>query len=189
MTDDDGIIVAGGNSATELLTVLCLKVLLGCHKDVGRGIKLQELGCPLLCQMVGNNKQGLLTQAQPLAFHGGGYHFKGLACSNHMGKQSIAAIKDMGDGVDLMGSQLDLRVHAYKVQMTAIVLTGTDGVELLVIKLAKALSAVRIFPNPVLECLLNHFLLALCDSGFLFVQHRCFFTAGIIDIIEDPHIL
>ena len=136
VTDDDSIIVAGGNSTAEFLAVLCLKVLFGCHKDVGRGIKLQELGCPLLCQMVGNNKQGLLTQAQPLAFHGGGYHFKGLACSNHMGKQSIAAIKDMGDGVDLMGSQLDLRVHAYKVQVTAIVLTGTDGVELLVVKLA-----------------------------------------------------
>ena len=86
--------------------------------------------------MVGNDEQGLLTKAQSLALHGGGYHFKGLACTNHMGKECITAIKDMGDGIDLMGSQFDLRVHANKVQVTAIVLTGTDGVELLVVKLA-----------------------------------------------------
>ena len=189
VTNDDGIIVTGSNSAAELLTVLRLKVLFCCHKDIGRGIKLQELGCPLLCQMVGNNEQGLLTKAQTLALHGSSYHFKGLACTNHMGKQCVAAIKDVGNGVNLMGAQLDLRVHAYKVQVTAIVLAGTNGVELLVIKLAKALSSVWVFPDPVLERLLDHFLLALCDSGFLFVQHRCFLAAGIIDIIEDPHIL
>ena len=73
--------------------------------------------------------------------------------------------------------------------MTAIVLTGTDGVELLVVQPAKALSAVGVFPYPVLERLLDQFLLALCDGGFLFVQHRGFLAAGIIDIIEDPHIL
>ena len=189
VTNDDGIIVTGGNSAAELLTVLCFKVLFGCHKDVGRGIQLQKLGCPLFCQMVGNNEQGLLTKAQTLTLHGSSYHFKGLACANHMGKQSVAAIKDMGNGVDLMGAQLDLRVHAYKVQVTAIVLTGSDGVELLVVKLTQALSSVRVFPDPVLECLLNHFLLALCDGGFLLVQHRCFLAASIIDIIKDPHIL
>ena len=189
VTNDDGIIVTGSNSAAELLTVLRLKVLFCCHKDIGRGIKLQELGCPLLCQMVGNNEQGLLTKAQPLALHGSSYHFKGLTSTNHMGKQSVAAIKDMSNGIHLMGAQLDLRVHAYKVQVTAIVLAGTNGVELLVIKLAKALSSVWVFPDPVLERLLDHFLLALCDSGFLFVQHRCFLAAGIIDIIEDPHIL
>ena len=139
--------------------------------------------------MVGNHEQGLLTKTQSLTLHGGGNHFKGLARANHMGKQRVAAIKDVSNGVDLMGSQFDLRVHADKVQVTAIVLSGTDGIELLVIKLTQALSAVWVFPDPVLERLLDHFLLALCDGGFLFVQHRCFLAAGIIDIIEDPHIL
>ena len=189
VTNDDGIIVAGSNSAAELLAVLRFKVLLGRHKDIGRGIKLQELGCPLLCQMVGDYKQGLLTQPQPLALHGSRYHFKGFACTYHMGKQSVATVKNMSNGVDLMGSQFNFRVHTHKVQVTAIVLTGTDGVELLVVQPAKALSAVGVFPYPVLERLLDQFLLALCDGGFLFVQHRGFLAAGIIDIIEDPHVL
>ena len=104
VADDDGIIVAGGNSAAELFAVLRFKVLLSRHKDIGRGIKLQELGCPLLCQMVGDYKQGLLTQTQPLALHGSRYHFKGFASANHMSKECITTIKDMGDGIDLMGS-------------------------------------------------------------------------------------
>ena len=46
-----------------------------------------------------------------------------------------------------------------------------------------------IFPYPVLERLLDHLLLALCDGGFLFVQHRSLFAVVIIDIIKDSHIL
>ena len=35
VTDDNGVIVAGGNAGAELLAVACLKVLFGSHKDIG----------------------------------------------------------------------------------------------------------------------------------------------------------
>ena len=40
MPDNDGIVIAGGNSAAELFAVLGFKVFLRCHQNVGRGIKL-----------------------------------------------------------------------------------------------------------------------------------------------------
>ena len=38
VSDDDGVVVAGGNSAAELLAVSRLKVLFGCGKNIGRGV-------------------------------------------------------------------------------------------------------------------------------------------------------
>ena len=106
-----------------------------------------------------------------------------------MGQQRISAVEDMGDGIDLMGPQGDLRVHAYKFQMTAVIFTGAQGVELLVVQSAKPIPAVGILPDPVLEGLLDHLLLALGDGGFLLVQHRGFLSTLIEYIIEDAHIL
>ena len=53
-----------------------------------------------------------------------------------MGKQGVAAIEDMGDRIYLVGAKLDLRVHTYEGQMGAVILPGTDGVELLIVELA-----------------------------------------------------
>ena len=66
MPDNNGVIVAGGDPATEFLAVLGFKILAGSDKDIGRRIKLQKLSGPLLRQMVGHHKEGFLTQAQPL---------------------------------------------------------------------------------------------------------------------------
>ena len=66
MPDNNGIIVAGGDPATEFLAVLGLKILAGSDKDVRCRIELQKLSGPLLRQMVGHHKEGFLTQAQPL---------------------------------------------------------------------------------------------------------------------------
>ena len=49
VTDDDGVVVAGGDSPTEPLTVLSLEVLPCGHQDVGGGIELKELRGPLFC--------------------------------------------------------------------------------------------------------------------------------------------
>ena len=35
MPDNDGIVIAGGNSAAELFTVLGFKVFLRCHQNIG----------------------------------------------------------------------------------------------------------------------------------------------------------
>ena len=66
MPDDNGIVVAGGDPSTEFLAVLGFKILAGSDKNIGRRIELQKLSGPLLCQVVGHHKEGLLTQAQPL---------------------------------------------------------------------------------------------------------------------------
>ena len=112
MADNNGVIVAGGDAPTEFLAVFGFKILAGGNEDICRRIELQKLSGPLLCQVVGHHKEGLLAQAQPLALHGSGYHFEGLACAHHMGKQSISTIQNVGDGVDLVFAERDLRVHA-----------------------------------------------------------------------------
>ena len=66
MTDNNGIVVAGGDAPTEFLAVFGFKILAGSNEDICRRIKLQKLGGPLLGQMVGNNEQRFLAQAQPL---------------------------------------------------------------------------------------------------------------------------
>ena len=76
MPDNNGIVVAGGDPTTEFLAVFGFKILAGGNEDICRRIKLQKLSGPLLCQVVGHHKEGLLAQAQPFAFHGSGYHFK-----------------------------------------------------------------------------------------------------------------
>ena len=40
MPDNDGIVIAGGNSAAELFAVLGFKVFLRCHQNIGRGVEL-----------------------------------------------------------------------------------------------------------------------------------------------------
>ena len=45
VADDNGIIVAGGDTGAEFLTVVGFKVLLGSDKDVGRRVEPQKLGC------------------------------------------------------------------------------------------------------------------------------------------------
>jgi len=66
MPDNNGIVVAGGDPTTEFLAVFGFKILTGSDKDVRCRIKLQKLSGPLLRQVVGHHKEGLLTQAQPL---------------------------------------------------------------------------------------------------------------------------
>ena len=112
MPDNNGIVVAGGDPSTEFLAVLGFKILAGRNKDVRCRIELQKLSGPLLCQVVGHHKEGLLAQAQPLALHRRRDHFKRLAGTHHMGKQSISTVEDVGDGVDLVLAERDLRVHA-----------------------------------------------------------------------------
>ena len=87
-----------------------------------------------------------------------------------MGQQGIPAVEDMGDGVHLMGPQGDLRVDAHKVQVAPVVLAGPYAVEFVVVEPCQPLPALGVLPDPVLERLLDKFLLALGDSRFLLVQ-------------------
>ena len=94
----------------------------------------------------------------------------------------------MGDGVDLMGPQGDLRVHTHKIQVAPVVLAGPGAVELVVIEPRQAFSPGRVFPNPILERLLDKLLLALGDGGFFLVQDGGFLPISIFNVVKNPHV-
>ena len=139
--------------------------------------------------MVRHHDQTLLTEAQALALLCQRHHGKGFARTDHMAKQFISTVQPAGDGVELMLAQADLWVDPGQAQMAAVILTGTDRVELLVIQPRQPFPSGWVFPDPFLECLLDQFLLGLRDGGFFLVQHRCPLAVCILDIVEDAHIL
>ena len=62
----------------------------------------------------------------------------------------------MGDSVFLMLPQSDLRVHAGEYDMTAVILPGTGAVHFLVVLPHQRFAALRVFPNPVFESVLDN---------------------------------
>ena len=79
VADDNGVIVAGGNTGAEFLAVSRLKVLFGDGKNIGRGVQTQELRRPLLNQVIGHHKHGLVAKAEAFALHRRRDHLKSLA--------------------------------------------------------------------------------------------------------------
>ena len=187
--DDDGIVVAGSDAPAELLAIFCLKILFRGHQHIGGRIELQELAGPLLGQMVRHHKEGFLAQAQPLGFHRRRHHLERLPCPHYVCKQGVAAIEDVGDGVHLMLPQGDLRIHAGKVDVAAVVFTGSVAVEQNVVRLADLLPPFRVFPYPLRKRLLQQLLLALCNGGLLFVEHRHTPSVQVVLVIENTDIL
>ena len=104
MPDNHGIIIACGNPAAELFAVCRFKILLRRHKDIGGRVQPQVLGSPLPDKVVWHDKHGFLAQPQTLAFLCCGDHLKGLSRTYLVGKERVAAVKDMGNRIDLMGS-------------------------------------------------------------------------------------
>ena len=188
MSDDDCIIVAGCDSAAELLAVSRLEVLFGSSEDICGGIQPEKLACPLLGQMVRYNKKRLLAQAESLAFHCRCNHFKSFACTNFMCKERIAAVEDVGNSVFLMLTELDLGVHTAEYDMGAVVLTRASGVKKLVVLCDKLLPSVGVSPNPVLESVLDCLLLLLCQGGLLGIEHTPLFAIGVSYGVIDTHI-
>ena len=83
-----------------------------------------------------------------------------------------------------MGPQRDCRVDSHKVQMASIVLPGADRVKFLVVEPRQPLPALRVFPNPILERLLDKLLLTLGDGGFFLVQDRSPIAMLVLHIIH-----
>ena len=100
--DDDGIVVPGSDAGTEFFSVGSFKILAPCHQKFCIRIKVQKFCRPLLRQVVGDNKKTFLTQAQSFCLHSGGCHLEGLPCSHFVGKQRIAAIEHVRNGIALM---------------------------------------------------------------------------------------
>ena len=68
-----------------------------------------------------------------------------------MGKERTAAIKDMGDSVDLMGSKCDFWADTSESDMASVILTGSHRVKSVVVITDKAVSPFWGFPYPILK--------------------------------------
>ena len=139
--------------------------------------------------MIRNHEQAFLTQSQPFALLRSRYHLEGLPSPYDVRQQCIAAVKDMGNGVDLMRSESDLGVDAHKAHVAAVVLTRACAVELFIVEPCQLFTPFRIFPNPVRKSLFDKLLFALRDCCFLLIEHSRFLAVLVLDIIEDPHVL
>ena len=188
VADDNGVIVAGGDTGAEFLAVVGFKVFLGSDKDVGRRVEPQKLRRPLFRQMVWHDKNGFLAQSQPLRFHRRGYHFKGFSRANFVCQQRIPAVQHMGDGVFLMLPEGDFRVHPRENDVAAVILAGTSAVHFLVVLPYQRFAALRVFPNPVLERIPDKLLLLRGKGGFLGVEDAALPSVCVLYGIVDANI-
>ena len=79
--------------------------------------------------------------------------------------------------------------HTGKADMAAVIFTGFDAVEDLIVFLAQCFPALRVFPYPVGKRLLDDFLLCLRSCGFLCVEYRLFIPVFVINIVKDTGVL
>ena len=99
MADDNGVIVAGGDTGAEFLAVSRLEVLLGDGEDIGRGVQTQKLRRPLLNQMIRHHKHGLVAKAEALALHRCRDHLEGLARADLVRKERVTAIQNVRNSI------------------------------------------------------------------------------------------
>ena len=105
--------------------------------------------------MLGDYNHGFLGNAKPLGFHGTCHHLEGLARADTMRQQGIPAVKGMGDSIFLMFPKLDFRVHAGEGQAAAVILAGTDVIEMAVIVGHQPVAPFLILENPLGKFLLE----------------------------------
>ena len=188
VSDDDGIVVACGNSAAELLTVSRFKVLFRCGENVGRRVQTEKLACPLFGQVIWNDKQWFLAKSKPFALHRRRYHLEGLPCAYLVCKERVAAVENVGNGVLLMLTELDFGVHTAENDVRTVILTRAVRIEKLVILGDKLLPSVGVFPNPITKRILDCLLLLLSESGFLGIEHSAFTPIGVSNGVIDTNI-
>ena len=106
-----------------------------------------------------------------------------------MSQQSIAAVEDVSDGVDLVLAERDLRVHAAEIDVTAIILAGAVAVEQDIVGLTDGFAPVRVFPDPLSKSVFNEFLLTLGDGCLFLVQNGNSAPFLIVLVIKNADIL
>ena len=184
MPDDDSIVISGGNPAAKGLTPCRSEIFLSGHQNIGGGIKLKVFAGPLPNQVIGHHHHGFVAQAQPLALLGNGNQLEGLAGPYAVSQQSVPSIERPRNGILLMGTQRNFRVHPRKDQVRAVIFSGAQIVEPLVVERCQPFPAVRVLPNPILECLFDLRLLSLGNGSFLLVEH-CLPLAVHLHIVKD----
>ena len=73
-----------------------------------------------------------------------------------------------------MLSQIDLRVHAHKMNVTTVILTGPGAVKELVVLFYQQGAPLRVFPDPASKSVLDSLLFLLGEGGFVLIQHALF---------------
>ncbi len=101
-------------------------------------------------------------------------------------QQVAIPVKAVGDHITLVLAELNILGHIRHEQTVAVILTRTNIIEPIIIKLCQHCPAFRIGKQPVFECQLNFRLFLTGKNGFFFVEYVfCFFLAGIrINIIH-----
>ena len=188
MPDHDDVIIAGRNFGAEPFAVGFFKIRLTGYKNICVGVQLQSLSGKLLGQVVGYTDQGLGAKPKTFLFHRCSDRFVGFARAHYVRQQRIAAVQDVRNGVFLVGAQRDFGRHTVEQDMAAVVFAGAQGVEAFVVFLYQHLAAGRVFPDPVLESVLDLLLFHLgflCGSG---VQNADLVALHILLGIKYAHI-
>ena len=188
MPNDDRVIVAGGYPGAELLPVGGLKVLLRGHEHVRGRVQPQKLACPLLREVVRDSEHGLAAQSEALGLHSRRSHREGFPGSNLVSQKRVPAVEDAGDGAALVLAQLYLRVHTGECEMASVVLARARRVEQLVVLVDKRLAALRVFPQPVTEGILDDLLLLLGEGCLLDVEHPALGAVCVLDLVVDARV-
>ena len=91
----------------------------------------------------------------------------------------------MCNGIALVGPQRDFRVHAEKLDVAAVVLTGADAVELFIVQRHQAFPAFTVLENPVFKSIFYHPLLGLCFFGGRAIELMLLLAVFVIDCIVN----
>ena len=130
-----------------------------------------------------------MAQAEPFALHGCRRHFKGFPGTDFVRQQRVAAVEHMGNRVALMLPQTNIRVHADEMNVLPVILPRTGGIEQFIIPSGQGFPALRVFPYPIPESILNCLLFLLGKRSFLLVKDTALFTVRILHLVIDSHIL
>ena len=94
----------------------------------------------------------------------------------------------MSNGVALVLPEGDFRVHANKVNVGTVILTGSGAVEQLIVLFYQRNAPLRVLPDPVGESVLDDLLFLLCQHCFPLVQHTFWLALGILNGVVDADI-
>ena len=105
-----------------------------------------------------------------------------------MSKQGVSTVENVGNGIELMFTELDFGIHTAEHDMRTVILTRSRGVEQFIILGDKLLSSVGVSPNPFLERILDSLLFLLGEGGFLGVEYTAFLAIGVGYSVIDTNV-
>ena len=94
----------------------------------------------------------------------------------------------MGDGISLMFPESNIRIYTAETNMTTIILTGSGGVEKLIVLRNQCFPAARVFPYPILKRILDCLLFLLGEGCILFIQDTLLLSIRIFDGVINTNV-